>query len=57
MLIRTHMEELKENTNGKLYEMYRSESLLSRGVTQDMSVFKEIKLVDVSVFFSPFWSI
>lgn len=42
MLIRTHMEELKEHTNGSLYEKYRSEKLLGMGVTQDQSVFKEV---------------
>ncbi|KEI40745.1 uncharacterized protein L969DRAFT_85967 [Mixia osmundae IAM 14324] len=42
MLIRTHMEELKEHTNMALYEQYRSEKLLGMGVTQDRSVFKEI---------------
>lgn len=43
MLIRTHMEELKEHTNGSLYEKYRSEKLLGMGVTQDHTVFKEVK--------------
>ncbi|ORY90944.1 putative cell division control protein CDC3 [Leucosporidium creatinivorum] len=42
MLIRTHMEELKEHTNGSLYEKYRSEKLLGMGVTQDHTVFKEV---------------
>jgi septin 7 len=42
MLIRTHMEELKEHTNNVLYENYRSDKLLAMGVTQDPSVFKEI---------------
>jgi len=42
MLIRTHMEELKEHTNGVLYENYRSEKLITMGVTQDASVFKEV---------------
>jgi septin 7 len=37
------MEELKENTQNVLYERYRSAKLLSMGVTQDSSVFKEIK--------------
>ena len=45
MLIRTHMEELREHTTGELYENYRSEKLLGMGVTQDHSVFKEIKYV------------
>lgn len=42
MLIRTHMEELKEHTNNFLYENYRSEKLTSLGVAQDPSVFKEV---------------
>jgi tellurite resistance protein len=45
MLIRTHMEELKEHTQNVLYERYRSAKLVSMGVTQDQTVFKEIKLV------------
>jgi septin 7 len=43
MLVRTYMEELREHTNGVLYENYRTEKLLGMGVTQDTSVFKEIK--------------
>ncbi len=42
MLIRTHMEELKEHTNNALYENYRSEKLAAMGVAQDPSVFKEV---------------
>src|SRR3954469_3905954 len=42
MLIRTHMEELKEHTNNILYENYRSEKLTQMGVQQDSSVFKEV---------------
>ncbi|CAD6901040.1 unnamed protein product [Tilletia controversa] len=42
MLIRTHMEELKEHTHQTLYEKYRSEKLFVMGVTQDHSVFKEV---------------
>ena len=42
MLIRTHMEELKEHTNNALYENYRSDKLTQMGVAQDPSVFKEI---------------
>ncbi|CAJ0754785.1 20300_t:CDS:1, partial [Entrophospora sp. SA101] len=38
----THMEELKEYTNDVLYENYRSEKLVSTGVQQDQSVFKEV---------------
>lgn len=42
MLIRTHMEELKEHTNNSLYENYRSDKLESLGMQQDPSVFKEV---------------
>ena len=42
MLIRTHMEELKEHTNNALYENYRSDKLTQMGVQQDASVFKEV---------------
>ncbi|QIX00640.1 hypothetical protein AMS68_006157 [Peltaster fructicola] len=42
MLIRTHMEELKEHTNNFLYENYRSDKLTTMGVAQDPSVFKEV---------------
>jgi septin 7 len=41
MLIRTYMEELREHTNNVLYEDWRTEKLVSMGVTQDPSVFKE----------------
>jgi septin 7 len=37
------MEELKEHTQTVLYERYRSEKLMGMGVTQDHSVFKEVK--------------
>lgn len=53
MLIRTHMEELKEHTNLSLYEKYRSEKLLGMGVTQDHSVFKEVKYGAVAFAFVP----
>lgn len=42
MIIRTHMEELKEHTNNVLYENYRSDKLMHMGVAQDPSVFKEV---------------
>ncbi|KAK3318462.1 Septin-domain-containing protein [Apodospora peruviana] len=42
MLIRTHMEELKEHTNNNLYENYRTDKLIAMGVSQDASVFKEV---------------
>ena len=43
MLVRTHMEELREHTNDVLYENYRSEKLRTMGVEQDESVFRETK--------------
>lgn len=43
MLVRTHMEELREHTNDVLYENYRTEKLRTMGVQQDESVFKETK--------------
>lgn len=43
MLVRTYMEELREYTNDVLYENWRTEKLLSMGVAQDSSVFKEVK--------------
>ncbi|KAI8369097.1 Septin-domain-containing protein [Choanephora cucurbitarum] len=45
MLIRTHMEELKEYTNDVLYENYRTEKLTAMGIQQDPSVFKEVNPV------------
>ncbi|CAO3656628.1 unnamed protein product [Mucor fragilis] len=45
MLIRTHMEELKEFTNDVLYENYRTEKLTAMGIQQDPSVFKEVNPV------------
>ncbi|CAO3667075.1 unnamed protein product [Rhizopus stolonifer] len=45
MLIRTHMEELKEFTNDVLYENYRTEKLQAMGIQQDPSVFKEVNPV------------
>ncbi|CAO3600786.1 unnamed protein product [Absidia cylindrospora] len=42
MLIRTHMEELKEYTNDVLYENYRTEKLAAMGIQQDPTVFKEV---------------
>ena len=37
------MEELKEKTSDVLYENYRSDKLMSMGVEQDQTVFKEVK--------------
>jgi len=54
MLIRTHMEELKEKTSDVLYENYRSEKLMSMGVEQDQTVFKEVKYYPQSPNFYPF---
>ena len=42
MLIRTYMEELREYTDDVLYENWRTEKLLSMGVVQDSTVFKEV---------------
>lgn len=42
MLIRTHMEELKQYTADTLYENYRTAKLQSMGITQDPSVFQEV---------------
>ncbi|KAM7202858.1 Septin domain containing protein [Rhypophila sp. PSN 637] len=42
MLIRTHMEELKEHTTNILYENYRTDKLIAMGISQDPSVFKEV---------------
>ncbi|KAJ8482916.1 hypothetical protein ONZ51_g5051 [Trametes cubensis] len=42
MLVRTYMEELREYTNDVLYENWRTEKLLSMGVVQDSTVFKEV---------------
>ncbi|KIP12510.1 hypothetical protein PHLGIDRAFT_97886 [Phlebiopsis gigantea 11061_1 CR5-6] len=42
MLVRTYMEELREYTNDVLYENWRTQKLVSMGVVQDQSVFKEI---------------
>lgn len=42
ILVRTHMEDLKEYTNNVLYENYRTDKLLSMGVSQDPNVFREV---------------
>ncbi|TKX24121.1 cell division control protein [Elsinoe australis] len=42
MLIRTHMEELKEHTNNFLYEHYRSDKLEGLGMQSDPTVFREV---------------
>ncbi|PIL31679.1 hypothetical protein GSI_06382 [Ganoderma sinense ZZ0214-1] len=42
MLVRTYMEELREFTNDVLYENWRTEKLISMGVVQDSTVFKEV---------------
>jgi septin 7 len=51
MLVRTYMEELREYTNDFLYENWRTEKLLSMGVAQDSSVFKEVKYATFDLFF------
>ena len=50
MLVRTYMEELREYTNDVLYENWRTEKLVSMGVVQDQSVFKEIKYVMIRIY-------
>jgi septin 7 len=44
------MEELKEKTSDVLYENYRSDKLMSMGVEQDQTVFKEVKYSPPSHF-------
>ncbi|KAJ1670439.1 Cell division control protein 3, partial [Coemansia sp. RSA 25] len=41
MLLRSHMEELKDSTDMVLYENYRTQKLLSMGHVQDNNVFRE----------------
>ncbi|KAJ2763276.1 Cell division control protein 3, partial [Coemansia nantahalensis] len=41
MLLRSHMEELKDTTDMVLYENYRTQKLLSMGHVQDNGVFRE----------------
>ncbi|KAK9718855.1 Cell division control protein 3 [Basidiobolus ranarum] len=42
MLIRTHMEELKEHSSALIYENYRASKLQALGIEQDPSVFREV---------------
>ncbi|CAN6632868.1 cell division control protein 3 [Trichomonascus vanleenenianus] len=42
MVIKTHLEELRERTANVLYENYRTEKLSSMGIQQDHSVFREV---------------
>lgn len=42
LLIRSHMEELREKTVNILYENYRTEKLSALGIQQDYSVFREV---------------
>ncbi|ORX70716.1 Septin [Linderina pennispora] len=41
MLLRTHMEELRDTTDVALYESYRTQKLLAMGHVQDAAVFRE----------------
>lgn len=41
LLIKQYLEELHERTNNVLYEKYRSDKLISLGIKQDNSVFRE----------------
>lgn len=42
LLIRSHLEELREKTANILYENYRTEKLSAMGIQQDHSVFREV---------------
>jgi septin 7 len=42
LVIRTHLEELRERTASVLYENYRTEKLSALGIQQDHSVFREV---------------
>jgi septin 7 len=42
LLIRSHLEELREKTANVLYENYRTEKLSQQGFQQDHSVFREV---------------
>lgn len=42
LLIRSHLEELREKTANILYENYRTEKLSAMGIQQDYSVFREV---------------
>lgn len=42
LLIRNHLEDLRERTSNVLYENYRTEKLLEMGIVQDNSVFVEV---------------
>lgn len=42
LLIKTHLEELRERTSNVLYEHYRTEKLSALGIQQDHSVFREV---------------
>lgn len=42
LLIRSHLEELREKTANVLYENYRTERLAAMGIKQDTSVFREV---------------
>jgi septin 7 len=57
MLVRTHMEELREHTNDVLYENYRSEKLRTMGVEQDESVFRETKWALPPGRLEPSWQV
>lgn len=42
LLIRSHLEELREKTANVLYENYRTDKLSGMGIKQDTSVFREV---------------
>lgn len=43
LLIKNHLEELRERTAKVLYENYRTEKLSALGIQQDFSVFREVR--------------
>lgn len=42
LLVRSNLEDLRERTADTLYENYRTEKMLSMGIQQDPSVFREV---------------
>lgn len=42
LLVRNHLEDLREHTANVLYENYRTQKMLSMGIQQDSTVFREV---------------
>ncbi|PRT52484.1 Cell division control protein 3 [Wickerhamiella sorbophila] len=42
LLVRSHLEDLREHTANALYENYRTQKMLSMGIQQDSTVFREV---------------